>query len=238
MAYLTYQTSGPFATAARLLAQLACGYYFVVVASSGLNGAGSADTATDPAARAAQEQRHAVAVADLLLLWDLLRRLLDVLVADGMRRPVAEVAEKWAETRASLALHALSLVNLQVLDDATLDLLPTGVTMSVVRFLRFPELARHLVGVEDISMDVFKQVVMQFSGIVGLHLAEEHLLPLAPAALPAWAGARVVMCAVFGLVALRSLMRSRPVAKTPEQTAVVVEDEPATAEELDQICKV
>lgn len=107
MAWLSYTTSGPFATAGRLLAQLACGYYFVIVASTGLS--------DNLGFKSRQEQQqHAQQIADLVLLWDLLRRLTDVILLDGFRRSVGDVVDKWSEDQFSLFLHACSLVNLQV----------------------------------------------------------------------------------------------------------------------------
>jgi hypothetical protein len=110
MAWLSYTTSGPFATAGRLLAQLACGYYFVIVASTGLSDNLGFKSRHD-------QQQHAQHIADLVLLWDLLRRLTDVILIDGFRRSVGDVVDKWSADQFSLFLHACSLVNLQVRQD-------------------------------------------------------------------------------------------------------------------------
>jgi hypothetical protein len=128
-----------------------------------------------------------------------------------------------------------------VLDDATLDILPKGVTMSIVRFLRFPELAKSPMGIEDISLDVAKQAAMQLTYVSAMYAAEQLLLPMIPYPMPAWLGARTLLIISFGVVALRGIFRRKAVVKAAvpaEGNQPAVEDEPASAEELDQICKV
>lgn len=113
--------------------------------------------------------------------------------------------------------------------------------MSIVRFLRFPELAKSPMGVEDISLDVTKQAAMQLSYVSAMYAAQQLLFPMIPYALPAWLGARMLLCISFGVVALRGVFRRKAVVKAAvpaEGDQPAVEDEPASAEELDQICKV
>ena len=114
--------------------------------------------------------------------------------------------------------------------------------MSIVRFLRFPEIAKSPLGVEDVSLDVAKQAAYQFAYVSAMYCAQELLLPAIPYPLPAWLGARTLLCISFGAVALRGMFRRKAVpkeaAKPAEGDPPPQEDEPATAEELDQICKV
>eukprot|EP00730_Choanoeca_flexa_P000634 TRINITY_DN10276_c1_g2_i2.p1 TRINITY_DN10276_c1_g2~~TRINITY_DN10276_c1_g2_i2.p1 ORF type:complete len:432 (+),score=74.86 TRINITY_DN10276_c1_g2_i2:1185-2480(+) len=226
-----YQTNGDAAKAARVLALVAAGYYFVMTACRQLNSDG--ETANEIALDNAM---------DLLLFYHTFMMGFDFLFEDGYWRPAASRAKIIKTHGTHFLFNIAANLDLGIVDEYTMDFIPDEFRMRFVRLLRAPYTLANMMGVEDLTISIIKKAFLQCALIflcfvvcedyvaeqLGIDYVDLHF-NISP---------QLLLAVYWALLFVRCLFRRKAVPKGPKKDIKKEEDEQTGDDkDLDVVCQ-
>jgi hypothetical protein len=225
-----YSTAGDAAKAARVLAQVSVGYYFIITACRQLN--------------ADAESETEIAVdngMDLLLQYHTLMLAFDFLFEDGYWRPAASRTKMVQTHGMHFLLNIAANTDLALLDEYTVDFIPDNFRMRFIRLLRVPYTLANMIGIEELTVPIIKAAFYQCLllaacslvcldstyQLIGLDRPDFDVSP------------QLIVSGYWLLLTVRCIFRRKAAAKGPKKDEKSKEeDDQADDKDLDIVCQV